>query len=123
MKTEALIIKLDVASGYVDFEPSDWLMCPREYGLMHHQPTKTDYFVDLPAEAYANADKEVSIFEFVARLVSVPDNAPIPSIKEQTDIGRGAIAVFLQQSGLWKPKIVSDRPKSRGKRKDRKLVK
>lgn len=125
MKFLGEIIKLDLEAGFVDFEPEDLRMCPREHGLMHHQPTKTDYFVDMPSEAYANPDKAFSIFEFVARLVKVPDGGPVPSLKEQTEVGRAAIIVFLQLSGLWEePNVydVPDTPKDRRKASERKLV-
>jgi hypothetical protein len=125
MKFLGEIIKLDLEAGFVNFEPEDWLMCPRDYGLMHHQPTETNYFVDMPSEAYANPDKAFSIFEFVARLVKVPDDRPVPSLKEQTEVGRAAIIVFLQLSGLWEePNVydVPDTPKDRRKVPERKLV-
>jgi hypothetical protein len=125
MKLHSEIIKLDLEAGFVQFEPEDWRMCPREYGLMHHQPTQTDYFVDMPSEAYANPDKAFSIFQFEARLVMVPDGRPLPSLKEQTEVGRAAIIVFLQLSGLWEePNVydVADRPEDQRKTPDRKLV-
>jgi hypothetical protein len=102
-------IKLDPNSDGVPFEPSDWLVCTKHFGLMHYLPTGAQYFVDLPQEAYAK--EHVYPMDFCAWLTYVREETPTPV--ELLEQGRAAIAVFLIEQGYWKPKIVDipDKPK------------
>lgn len=121
MKITSEPVSLDLEMGGVAFEPEDWLMCGKHFGLMHHLPTHAQYFVDLPKEAHVK--ETVSISEFRAWLTYAPEG--IPSRAEQIELGRAAIAVFLQQTGLWKPEVheIPDRPEDyRSKAKHRELI-
>jgi hypothetical protein len=109
MKLHEEEIRLDPDSDGVNFEPSDWLVCTKHFGLMHYLPTGAQYFVDLPKEAYAK--EQAFLMDFCAWLVNVCEEIPTP--EELLEQGRAAIAVFLIENGFWNPTIVEipDKPK------------
>ena len=104
--------RLDPDADGVCFEPRDWSMCPMHFGIMHHRPTGNQYFVE-PPEGFRER-REVSIFDFTASLVVVADDQFIPSRQAQIRLGQAAIAVFLQETGLWIPfrvRVLPARPR------------
>ena len=50
-------------------------------------------------------EDRVTLFQFSARLVHVCDGYEVPSSADQVPLGRAAIAIFLQEVGVWKPKV------------------
>jgi len=103
-------IKFDPEAGGVLFEPKDWRVCPRHFGLMHHLPTGAEYFVELPEEL--RGKDQLSTQDFQSWLVRIRE---MPSFNKMIEHGRAAIAVFLIENGFWAPKIVEvpERPKRR----------
>src|ERR1700733_10111202 len=104
MEIDGVPIKLDEAADGTLYEPEHWRKCPHHFGIMHHLPTGSQYFVVLPEESRKQA--LVSIFDFQASLVYLPDEESMPSWPTQQSLGRAAIAVFLQETGLWRPEVI-----------------
>jgi hypothetical protein len=94
-------IHLDRKAGGVEYEPGDWTRTgPRQ---MHHEPTQTIF--EVAPDKAAMKRGSIGLFDVSAKLVHVCDGCKIPSQTEQVELGRTAIAVYLQGIGMWKPDV------------------
>ena len=70
---------------------------------MHHELTQTIFRVEPDKGALKRG--AIGLFDVAAKLVHVCDGCEVPSQTEQVELGRAAIAVSLQEIGVWKPDV------------------
>ena len=97
-------IHLDRKAGGVEYEPGDWTRTGTRQ--MHHELTHTIFEV-VPDKA-AMKRGTIGLFDVSAKLVHVCDGWETPSQTQQVELGRAAIAIFLQEIGVWRPETVRE---------------
>jgi hypothetical protein len=99
------------------YRPNDAQLTEWEMGggaLIRHLPTSTIFRIGVDEEARRKG--KASLDDFYAQLVHACDAKWAPDQGMDQDslnfLGRGAIAVYLQEIGVWKPVVVEipDRP-------------
>ena len=100
--TNAIRVHLDREAQSVLYEPRDWSRCATD--CMRHVPTHTIFKVDPDAAAIER--NAIGIFDVGAQLVHVCEGHKVPTARQQERLGRAAIAIFLQQIGMWEPEVV-----------------
>jgi hypothetical protein len=90
--------------------PSHWRLAGAQRGAVQHIPTGNWYEVTVAADA--EEKKNITIFDLCARLYWIPEGGIVPSRESQVEFCQAAIAVFMVEKKLWKPRIV-DRAETR----------
>jgi hypothetical protein len=106
--TRAKTIHLDRKESGVTFEPDEWSRAG--HWLMRHEPTQTTFLVAPDTAALKRG--AIGIFDVSARLVHVCDGHAVPSVLEEVELGKAAIAVYLQEINVWKPTLKHVHPPS-----------
>jgi hypothetical protein len=106
MKYLKKVVQIKGGIGYVPFEPDEWAMEDKTFGVMRHFSTGNTYRVHLRDEV--GDKKHYDAEDFGALLIGT--GSVTPKRKELIAEGRQAIAMFLQIIGYWKVNV-PERPK------------
>ena len=100
MYIDGMEIKLDPQKDHVDVEDDDWAIDVAQH-LMRHMPTKMTFRIEMDEESQkAGAG---TILNFLARPIHICSGHHLPPEGELIELGRAAILLYLQGSGLIKP--------------------
>jgi hypothetical protein len=104
MDVNGALISIDPKAKGVLFEPKDWDLV-EGFNMMRHKPTSCLFQIE--CDDAAMRASRTTIFDFSARLIHVCGDGRIPRQAEQARLGRAAIALFLQEIGVWKPEVIN----------------
>jgi len=96
-------IYLDPKADGIEYEPSEWRLCEAPAHCVTHLPTWTIFQIRLNEEARAKG--KATLDDFFAVVVHVCRGQYRPTDDVLEFLGRGAIAVYLQAIGAWKPEV------------------
>ena len=88
-------------NGGILYEPADWKL--REGHYIQHMPTLCMFRIECNEAALKSG--KATIHDFYAVLAHLCDGRPCPDDDGLIFLGRGAIAVYLQAIGAWKPLV------------------
>jgi hypothetical protein len=117
MDVNGELIRLDPKANGTSYEPKDWELVEGR-NMMRHKPTGCIFQIFCDDQALGRG--RATVLDFSARLIHVCDNRRIPTPAQQVPLGRAAIVILLQETGAWKPVVITvpDRPSRRqGKRR------
>ena len=103
-------VKLEPMTERVSLVPEHWKVSDVHAGVVRHLPTGNCYEVEISENV--DEGEQASIFDLCARLYWMPEGQVIPSRESQIEFARAAIAVFMVEKRLWKPRIAdgAERP-------------